>query len=132
MVLGDLEVFSVDAGGGPPSHSTATVSMPTKWTYVLGSSTPTRLGLMAQTKSWSPDGTFNNANGGVASELPVDLVEVAIGVPSSVGVGFGETVSFEPVAQYRARALAYLASVGSGAGPGVPSASPAKAAASPA
>jgi hypothetical protein len=27
------------------------------------------------------------------------------------GVGFGETIGFEPVAQYRARALAYLASI---------------------
>jgi hypothetical protein len=27
------------------------------------------------------------------------------------GVGFGETVGIEPVAQYHARALAYLASI---------------------
>jgi predicted secreted hydrolase len=113
MGLNDFQQFPVNAGGGPPSQGSGTVSLPTAWTYLLGTTSagPVRLALIAQTKKWSGDGTFNNANGGLASELPVDLYDLSAGVPSGSGVGFGESIGFEPVAQYHARALAYLASV---------------------
>jgi predicted secreted hydrolase len=111
MTLKDFKTFSTNAGGGPPSQGPGTVSLPTAWTYLLASPGPTPLVLAAGTTKWDGDGTFNNANGGLASELPVDLVEFSIGVPSTTGVGFGETISFEPVPQNHARALAYLASV---------------------
>jgi predicted secreted hydrolase len=113
MALEDFQPFSVNAGGGPPSQGSGTVSLPTAWTYLLGTTSagPARLGLVAQTKKWSDDGTFNNSNGGLARELPVDLYDLSVGVPSSFGTGFGESIGFEPVAQYHARALTYLASV---------------------
>jgi predicted secreted hydrolase len=117
MALEDFQTFDVDAGGGPPSQSPGTVSIPTSWSYLLGSvgDGPVKVALIAQTRKWSDDGTFNNANGGIASELPVDLVDLSVGAPGGggfgSGVGFGESISFEPVAQYHARALAYLASV---------------------
>ena len=113
MALGNFQPFPVSAGGGPPSQGNGTVSLPTQWTYLLGTTSlgPVPLALVAQTKKWSDDGTFNNSNGSLASELPVDLFDLSVGVPSGSGVGFGESIGFEPVAQYRARALAYLASV---------------------
>jgi hypothetical protein len=113
MALEDFQAFPVNAGGGPPSQGSGTVSLPTAWTYLLGTTSagPVPLALVAQTKKWSDDGTFNNANGALASELPIDLYDLSVGVPSGSGVGFGESIGFEPVAQYRARALAYLASV---------------------
>lgn len=124
MALENFQPFPVNAGGGPPSQGTAdTVSIPTAWTYLLGSATAD-LVLVAQTRAWSNDGTFNNANGGIASELPVDLFEMSLSLPGGgapgfsesggSGVGFGESVGFEPVAHYRARALAYLASIAPG------------------
>jgi|GEM_PF-563985 len=118
MALEDFQAYDVNAGGGPPSQGTGTVSIPTSWSYLLGTAgdAPVKVGLIAQTRKWSDDGTFNNANGGIASELPVDLVDLSVGAPGGggfgSGVGFGESISFEPVAQYHARALAYLASVG--------------------
>jgi hypothetical protein len=111
MALENFQTYPVNAGGGPPSQGTGTVSIPTAWTYLLSSSAPTKLVLVAQTKAWNNDGTFNNANGGLASELPVDLFDLSSGVPGGSGVGFGESIGFEPVAQYHARALAYLASI---------------------
>lgn len=112
MALGEFQTFPVDAGGGPPSQGSGdTVSIPTQWTYLLLSVAPTPLVLLAQTRAWNNDGTFNNANGSIASELPVELIDLSLGVPGGGGVGFGESVGFEPVAQYQARALAYLASI---------------------
>jgi hypothetical protein len=113
MALEDFQTFPVNAGGGPPSQGSGTVSLPTAWTYLLATvgAGAVPLGLVAQTKKWSGDGTFNNANGALASELPVDLYDLSVGVPGGVGVGFGESIGFEPAAQYRARALAYLDSV---------------------
>jgi predicted secreted hydrolase len=113
MALEDFQRFPVNAGGGPPSQGSGTVSLPTAWTYLLGTTSagPVSLALVAQTKKWSEDGTFNNANGSLASELPVDLYDLSLGVASGSGVGFGESIGFEPVAQYHARALAYLAAV---------------------
>jgi len=117
MTLKDFQEFSVDAGGGPPSRGAATVQIPTSWSYLLGTvgDGPLKAGLIARTRKWSDVGTFNNANGSLASELPVDLVDLSVGGTGGggfgSGTGFGETINFEPVAQYRARALAYLASV---------------------
>jgi hypothetical protein len=113
MGLANFQPFPVNADRGPPSQGSGTASLPTAWTYVLGTTSagPVPLALVAQTKKWSDDGTFNNANGSLASELPVDLYDLSVGVPSGSGVGFGASIGFEPVAQYRARALAYLASV---------------------
>ncbi|HEY7767095.1 lipocalin-like domain-containing protein [Longimicrobium sp.] len=117
MALENFKTFDVNAGGGPPAQGAGTVSIPTSWSYLLGTvgDAPEKVGLIAQTRNWSEGCTFNDADGGVASELPVDLVDLSVGGAGGggfeSGTGFGETVGFEPVAQYQARALAHLASV---------------------
>ena len=55
---------------------------------------------------WYPDGTFNNPNGGLCGEFPADYTDLTGNYAN--GVGYLETVGFEPVATFRAIALAYL------------------------
>ena len=59
----------------------------------------------------SSDGTFNNADGSLVSELPVELRARTDG--ELLGAGFCESVGFEPVEQFDERALRYLESVSS-------------------
>lgn len=116
MALEDFQCYSPFAGGGPPSRAggeppAPTVPIPTHWKYLLASLWPTPLLLVAKARKWDYDSTFNAASGELLSEMPSDLTQYALGVSSAVAEGFCESLGFEPVAQNRERALAYLASV---------------------
>lgn len=54
---------------------------------------------------WCQDGTFNNPNWGLCSESPADYTDLS---GKANGLGYMETVGFEPVADYREFALAFL------------------------
>jgi hypothetical protein len=55
---------------------------------------------------WYSDGTFNNPNWGLCSESPADYTDLS---GKSNGLGYMETVGFQPVADYRKFALDFLA-----------------------
>lgn len=57
---------------------------------------------------WFHDGTFNGANGAVCAEIPADYTDLS--GQYADGLGYMESVGFEPVASYRAYALGRLKS----------------------
>lgn len=88
---------------------TAECMMPVSWSCaVLADGPPFELTVEA--KPWYYDGSFMAANLSVQGETPVGLTLSWLGASEIIpGVGYCETVGYEPPATYMARALAYLA-----------------------
>ena len=102
------------------------VMQATSWTYTATNfpdqaDMATPFNLMVTTAPWIDDGSFETADLSVPSEVPVGVAMVnkaellhlvPLGVsPAGVavtGVGFCETVGWEPWASYQARAMAFL------------------------
>lgn len=87
---------------------TADCMMPVAWNCALVADGPP-YELTVEAKPWYYDGSFLAANMSVQGETPVGLTLSWLGASEIVpGVGYCETVGYEPPAAYMARALAYL------------------------
>jgi hypothetical protein len=108
-ITGDNDLLAVDSFGSfadGRKSARANVDIPTVRTYrnvknvVLGDA------LWGVATPWYRESTFNNPNWGICSEAPADYTDLSGKHPN--GLGYLETVGFEPVAAYRAFALAFI------------------------
>ncbi|MFC3067732.1 lipocalin-like domain-containing protein [Phenylobacterium soli] len=88
---------------------TAQCMMPVSWSCALVADGPP-FELTVEAKPWYVDGSFMSANLSVQGETPVGLTLSWLGASEIIpGVGYCESVGYEPPATYMARALAFLA-----------------------